>query len=94
VTPLREYPVRFAWSLVDLYDELTDSAAGQKPLPAKLPSCMETFQAMQKSEKQISGLKWAKLGEVYSYLRHGKRLQIPAPWKKFLPKQPPLEAET
>ena len=77
-----------------MYDELTDSAAGRKPLPAKVPSCMETFQAMQKSKKQIFGLKWANLGEVYSYLRSGKHLQIPEQWRKFLPKEPPLEAET
>ena len=78
---------------MDLYDDLTRSPAGQANLPAKVPSCMESFEAMQQSRMQIGGLEFAKLGEVYLYLRYGKHLQIPSEWKKFLPKDPPLEAE-
>lgn len=84
--------MRFAWTLVDLYDDLTGSAKGTAPLPVPVPSCMESFLAMQRSQKQICGLEWANLGEVYTYLRNGKHLDIPKEWRKFLPKEPPLES--
>ena len=89
---LREYPVRFAWAMVDMYDELTAFPKGQSQVPKDVPPAIVSFRHMLNSPKTISGLEWAKLDEVYTYLRQNKHLQIPLHWKRFLPRNPFKEA--
>ena len=79
---------------MDLYEELTTTARGQAPCPAKVPPCMQSFLAMHTSSKQVSGLEWAKLDEVYKYLRNNRNLVIPNHWREYLPKEPSTEAYT
>jgi hypothetical protein len=52
---------------------------------------MDSVKAMRGNPNVISGLQWARLGEVYTYLRLGKYLEIPPEWRGLLPKTPPLE---
>lgn len=81
----------FAWAIVDMYDDLTRTARGQKELPAQVPPAMDSVKAMRGNPNVISGLEWARLDEVYTYLRLGKYPEIPPEWKELLPKTPPLE---
>lgn len=86
---LREYPVPFAWKVVDLYPDLVQAARGTARLPDAIPPSMVSFEAMRRGTKQVCGLEWANLEDVYSYLRNGKHLVIPKHWRKHLPKEPP-----
>ncbi len=67
--------------MVDLYDSLTTSNRGQAPV-TELPSALESFQRMA---DQTGALQFARLSEVYNYLRRGKHLVIPDEWKPFVP---------
>ena len=81
----REYPLAFARKLVSLNADLARSACGQPTLPDPLPDALETFQSM--SWGQESELwQFAKLSEVFFYIRGSKRLRIPEKWAPFIPK--------
>ena len=74
---LREYPIRFGFKLVDLYDSLVSSSRGRAPV-TEVPSAMESFQGMA---DEISALQFAELGDVFNYLRKGSY-----EWKLHVPK--------
>ncbi|CAE7211820.1 unnamed protein product [Symbiodinium necroappetens] len=77
--PRTEYPLAFARKLVSLNADLARSACGQPTLPDPLPDALETFQSM--SWGQESELwQFAKLSEVFFYIRGSKRLRIPEKW--------------
>ena len=83
VLDLREYPVRFGWKLVGLYNDLTQSSRGLAKYPDSIPTAIRSFEAMPES---IHGLEFARLWEVFRYLRRGKQLVIPDAWKHLVPK--------
>lgn len=80
---LRVYPVKFARTVTDLFPRLVDTAFTFPDPPAPLPSALESFLSFKEDDPH----QWpyAKLAEVYSYLRRSKRLQIPAQWEPFIP---------
>ena len=80
---LREYPVRFGFKIADLYDSLTGSGRGRAPFPKDIPSAIESFEGMPDDSGMFHH---AKLDEVFNYLRRGKHLRIPDPWKLVVPK--------
>lgn len=83
---LREYPVRFGFKLVDLYDDLTTSSRGRAPFPsdpAGIPSAPESFRRMPEGGH---ALQFAQLDQVFNYLRRGKHMVIPNEWKDLVPK--------
>ena len=75
--------------MVDLYEDLTSSACGRAQLPERkmIPPAMESFKAMAHS-RNVSGLQFAGLDEVYRYLRRSKKLVIPFEWRHLVPKDP------
>ncbi|CAK8991221.1 unnamed protein product [Durusdinium trenchii] len=77
-----EYTVQFGRCLADLYDEMVISPCGQPKLPCLLPPAQESYQFMG----QGFDLGYARLNEVYSYLRRGRNLKIPPGWSHLLPK--------
>ncbi|CAL1145636.1 unnamed protein product [Cladocopium goreaui] len=81
-----EYPVRFGFKLVDLYDDLTTSSRGRAPFPsdpAGIPSAPESFRRMPEGGH---ALQFAQLDQVFNYLRRGKHMVIPNEWKDLVPK--------
>ena len=50
---LREYPIRFGFKMVDLYDSLTTSARGRAILPTEIPNAMTSFENMPDSETDV-----------------------------------------
>ncbi|CAK9003810.1 Uncharacterized protein SCF082_LOCUS7912 [Durusdinium trenchii] len=76
-----EYPEMFGMALVDLYTDLTDSPCGTARLPKRVPPAFESFKKMPDSHE---GLRFAALGEVYSYLRGNRHLVIPSEWRPFV----------
>ena len=81
-TQLREYPVRFAFALVDLYDEMTSTAC-RVPLPNPVPPAEASLQAMPEESPDLD---FVGMKEVFNYLRRGKHLRIPSKWKPLIPK--------
>lgn len=80
---LREYPVRFGFALVDIYDELVSTARGV-PLPAIVPPAIDSFLAMADAPDRLDT---AGVHEAFNYLRKGKHLEIPDRWRPYIPKQ-------
>lgn len=84
---LREYPIRFGFKMVDLYDSLTTSARGRAILPTEVPNAMTSFENMPDSETDVYGaFRFADLMEVFNYLRRNKHLEIPKEWRHLIPK--------
>ena len=79
----REYPVPFAWKIVDLYPNLKSSARGRAEEPEQLPSALESFQEMPDDH---STLDYAELLDVFNYLRQNRRMVIPKDWETIIPK--------
>ena len=77
--------MKFGRCLVDLYDNLVLSACGQSPLPESgpLPPAQQSFAALPEEGFDLG---FAKLEEVFSYLRRNKGLVIPAEWSHLIPK--------
>ena len=84
----REYPVRFASFLAHHCQLLKATAHGQPEVPKVLPSAVETFVSMQYGS-QDDMWSFADLGEVFIYLRGGKRLVVPPEWKDLVPRSFP-----
>jgi len=80
---LREYPVRFGFALVDIYDELVSTARGV-PLPTIVPPAIDSFLAMADAPDRLDT---AGVHEAFNYLRKGKHLEIPDRWRPYFPKQ-------
>ena len=75
--------MQFANALVDLFPDLVKTSCGRAPVPASgVPSALQSFQNLKDDHV---GLKWARLDEVYTYLRGGRDLRIPPHWRKFVP---------
>ena len=55
---------------------------GSPPSPS--PPAIESFRKMDNSAKP--GLEYARLTEVFNYLRRGKYLDIPESWKPYISK--------
>lgn len=80
---LREYPIRFGFQMVDIFDDLTGSARGRAAVPNKLPAAVDSFLGMP---EKTNALEFARLDLVFNYLRRGRNLQIPIEWKHLVPK--------
>lgn len=80
---LREYPIRFGFQMVDIFDDLTGSARGRAALPSKVPAAIDSFLGMP---EKTNALEFARLDLVFNYLRRGKNLEIPMEWKHLVPK--------
>ena len=82
---LREYTVKFGRCLTDLYDDLVATAFGRPPLPESghPPPAKQSYEALPADGFDLG---YAKLEEVYTYLRRGKGLVIPADWSHLIPK--------
>ena len=74
-------------AMVDLYHDLTTSAQGFAVVPEPAPPAMESFKKM--GDKH-GALQYARLEDVYTYLRGNRRLEIPEHWRPLIPKN--LEA--
>ena len=68
-----------------------ESCQGCPQLPEIVPSALETFAAMSWG---LEGDLWtfAKLPEVFGYLRSGKNLAIPNDWRPLIPNSLPHPA--
>ncbi|CAK9049334.1 unnamed protein product [Durusdinium trenchii] len=82
---LMEYPVRFGFKLVDMFDDLTKTNRGQVALSQSnpVPPAIQSFQLMK---EHTCGMEFARLEEVFNYLRRCKHLKIPHEWKCLIPK--------
>ena len=69
--------------LVDMYHDLTSNVQGMAPITSCPPPGIESFKLMADDH---GALAFAKLEEVYSYLRGNKHLSIPSEWYPFVPK--------
>lgn len=81
-TQLREYPVKFAFALVDLYDEMT-ATARTVPVPNPVQPAELSLQAMPEESPDLD---FVGMKEVFNYLRRGKHLRIPPKWRPLIPK--------
>ena len=80
---LREYPELFGMAMVDLFHDLTNSAQGFAAVPEPTPQAMVSFKKM---DNQHGALQYARLEDVYTYLRGNRRLELPEHWKPLIPK--------
>ena len=83
-TELREYPLEFGRAVTSLYDEFVTTARGMGSPPSPSPPAIESFCKMDNCGKP--GLEYARLTEVFNYLRRGKYLDIPESWKPYISK--------
>ncbi|CAE7616202.1 unnamed protein product [Symbiodinium sp. CCMP2456] len=81
----REYPMAFARKLVSMNESLRRSSRGQPELANPVPDALETFTSMSWGDESELW-QYAKLSEVFVYIRGGKRLCIPENWAPFIPK--------
>ena len=80
---LREYPVRFGWKLVDLFGSLTTTSLGQAEVTPEMQNSLDLFKQLPDDDHT---LRFAKLDEVYNYLRRCRSLRIPSRWASVVPK--------
>lgn len=78
---LRIYPPAFGRKLTDMFKLLVSDKAGCPKLPATVPSSLDTFVSMAFDDL------WgeAHMQSVCHWLRGGKELNIPEPFKSHLP---------
>lgn len=88
VLELREYTVQFGRCICDLWEDMTATACGIPDLPfsCRPPPAQMSYQHM--SEEGFD-LGYAKLQEVFNYLRRGRHLVIPDDWAHLIPKPGP-----
>ena len=84
--PLRIYPMRFAGAVADLMETMKASCQGQPEAPEKVPSALETFQMDWATTLDDELWQFTGIGDLFTYLRKNKKLQIPSEWKPFVPK--------
>ena len=75
----------FARTLVSMNECLRRSNRGQPQLPNPVPDALETFRSMSWGDESELW-QYAKLSEVFAYIRGGKRLRIPEEWAPSIPK--------
>ena len=68
--------------MVDLFAELITTPRGQPRLPPVIPDARASFEALPSEDY---GLGYAKLQDVFNYLRRGKHLVIPLEWQQLIP---------
>jgi len=78
----REYPKAFGQHMAAKYDSFVTTTRGNCPLPNPVPSAIDSFLKMENGGKP--GLDFARLGDVFNYLRRGKHLVIPEAWKPYI----------
>ena len=84
--PLRIYPMRFAGAVADLVESMKTACQGQPEAPEKVPSALETFQMDWATSLDDELWQFTGIGDLFTYLRKNKKLQIPSEWKAFVPK--------
>ena len=80
----RIYPMRFARALVDLLEEMKRTAKGMPQLPDVVPAALECFNEWP-SDEQIGSYPFARVSQVFNYLRGNRKLKIPAEWRGSIP---------
>ena len=80
---LREYPVRFGWKLVDLFGSLTTTSLGQAEVTPEMQNSLDLFKQLPDDDHTLN---FAKLDEVFNYLRRCRSLRIPSRWASVVPK--------
>ena len=70
---------------MDLYEDLVATPCGQPALPSEVPPppAQFSYQALPESGWDLG---YAKLEDVFNYLRRGTNLVIPPEWKDLIPK--------
>ena len=80
---LRIYPWPFARAMVDMLEDLKESACGTPPLPKLVPAALDCFTG--KWVRDSRDWRYIDFGEVYNYLRGSRKLQIPPNWRGIIP---------
>ena len=79
----------FGFRIVDIYDDLTRSACGVQEVPNPVPPALDSFVEMRRANNMHdTGLQYANLDAVYTYLRRGMGLRLPDHWKEHFPRDP------
>ena len=76
--------MRFARALVDLLEEMKRTAKGMPQLPDVVPAALECFNEWP-SDEQIGSYPFARVSQVFNYLRGNRKLKIPPEWCGSIP---------
>ena len=82
---LREYTIQFGRCLSDLYPDMVATACGAPALPscAAPPPAQQSFESLPSDGFDLG---YAKLDDVFNYLRRNRKLVIPSEWQHIIPK--------
>ena len=85
--------MRFARHLALNAEQFKEACLAKIPLPDDMPSALEIFNSMTYGS---SPELWAcvELREVFTYLRHGKKLDLPPEWKPLVPRSFPTPEDS
>ena len=91
--PPRQYPMRLARHLAVNAEQLKEACLAKIPLPDEMPSAVEIFQSMTYGS---SPEPWGcvDLGDIFTYLRGGKKLNLPPEWKPLIPRCFPMPEDS
>ena len=84
---LREYPLKFGFKMVELYDQLITTKKGVPALPPCVPPALDTFNSMTFGLDAESLWQEASMVDVCRYLRGGTNLNIPDEFRYHLPRR-------
>ena len=76
-------PWPFARALIDMVEEMKETASGCPQLPDKLPSAFEMFNCSWDTPADL--WQYVEFGELFTYLRGSRKLNIPSEWRTVIP---------
>jgi len=90
VSDLRVYPPRFAQAVSGLMERMKSTCKGQPEIPAgQTPVAIEVMELEWECDPELWS--FVDFGEIFTYLRGSKRLNIPDSWKHIIPRKLPIE---
>ena len=69
--------------MVDMLEDLKESACGAPALPKLVPSALDCFRGPWFRDPRE--WQYVNFGEVYDYLRGSRKLEIPPNWRGIIP---------
>jgi len=79
----RIYPWPFARALVDMVENMKETASGCPRLPDEIPSAFETFNSSWDGPSDI--WQYVDFSGLFTYLRGNRKLKIPSEWRVVIP---------
>ena len=80
--------MEFAKFLASKSEELKGACEARPPLPSEVPSALATFRSMEYGQDPQLW-EFARLQDVFRYLRGAKKLRIPLEWRDEVPRSFP-----